>query len=219
MENIKIPKNFVLVEGNGEDIKDLYVCKYPVTQREYEDIMKYNPSKFQGNPNNPVEMVSWYDAVMYCNELSKKEKLNPMYDITVITKNGNSINRAIVKDITGNGYRVLTDEEWRYVAKGGKKTNGYLYSGSNNINEVAWHSENSDRKTQPVGRKKANELGIYDMSGNVWEWNRSELGDERYYRGGSWYYGDYRSETGSSEYGNAGNSYMDIGFRVCRNVS
>lgn len=93
----KISNNFVLVKGDSDKIEDIYVCKYPVTQREYDSVMGYNPSYFNVNPDNPVENVSWYDAVMYCNELSKKEKLTPMYEITEIEKNKNSIISAVVK--------------------------------------------------------------------------------------------------------------------------
>ena len=206
MENIKIPKNFVLVEGNGEEIKDLYVCKYPGTQREYEDIMKYNPSKFQGNPNNPVEMVSWYDAVAYCNKLSEMAGLTKYYNI--IDTN--------VTIIGGKGYRLPTDAEWEFAARGGNKSAGYKYSGSNNIDEVA---EYDNKSTKPVGGRKANELGLYDMSGNVYEWCYNCYGYEdsqRVFRGGS-----FRSSTDQCilTYRKSNSPYTRlelIGFRLAR---
>lgn len=218
-EKPKIPKNFVLVEGDGDEIQNLYVCKYPVTQKEYESVMGYNPSEFAGNPENPVECVTWYDAVMYCNELSKKEKLKPMYEISGISKDGKNITGATVKIVAGNGYKLLTDEEWVWAAKGGKKSKGYRYSGSDNIDEVAWYSSNSGSETHPVGQKKPNELGIYDMSGNVWEWNETESGSNRYIRGGSWFDNDNLCEVDDQYSYNANSRDYDLGFRVCRSSS
>ncbi|MEZ7821065.1 MAG: formylglycine-generating enzyme family protein [Patescibacteria group bacterium] len=215
-EKPKVPKNFVLVEGDGEEIKKLYVCKYPVTQKEYESVMGYNPSEFAGNPNNPVECVTWYNAVMYCNKLSKKKKLKPMYEIIGISKDGKNITGATVKIVKGNGYKLLTDDEWVWVAKGGKKSKGYNYSGSNNIDEVAWYRNNSKSKTHPVGQKKPNELGLYDMSGNVWEWNEKESGSARCVRGGCWY-GSCKGCKIAYQYNDDANfSNTTLGFRVCR---
>jgi len=218
-EKPKVPKNFVFVEGDGKDIQDLYVCKYPVTQKEYESVMGYNPSNFAGNPENPVEMVTWYDAVMYCNELSKKEKLKPMYEISGISKDGKNITGADVKIVKGNGYKLLTDDEWVWAAKGGNQSKGYTYAGSDNIDEVAWYDENSGDRTHPVGQKKPNELGLYDMSGNVWEWNETGSGSYRYERGGSWQSSDYRCEIRRQSSDDANNRADSLGFRVCRSSS
>ena len=219
-EKPKVPKNFVFVEGDGKYIQDLYVCQYPVTQKEYESVMGYNPSNFGGNPDNPVEYVTWYDAVMYCNELSKKEKLEPMYKISSISKDGKNITSADVKIVKGNGYKLLTDNEWVWAAKGSKQSKGYTYAGSDNINEVAWYSGNSGNKTQPVGQKKPNELGLYDMSGNVWEWNETASGSNRFSRGGSWYTFDNKCFVDYQNYNSANDSRgYYLGFRVCRVVS
>ena len=154
---------------------DYYIGRYEVTQALWKAVMGNNPSKYEGD-NLPVEQVSWDD----CQEFISKLNI-----------------------ITGKTFRLPTEAEWEYAARGGKKSRGYQYSGSNNISDVAWHEDNSDSKTHAVGTKQANELGIYDMSGNVNEWCQDRYGfyssssqvnptgsNSRYnrvYRGGSWF--------------------------------
>ncbi|WP_302428059.1 SUMF1/EgtB/PvdO family nonheme iron enzyme [uncultured Prevotella sp.] len=128
---------------------DYYIGKYEVTQALWQAVMGNNPSEFKGD-NLPVENVSWNDCQKFISKLNL---------------------------ITGKTFRLPTEAEWEYAARGGKKSRGYQYSGSNNLSDVAWYYKNSGIKTHAVGTKQANELGIYDMSGNVSEWCQDRYGD------------------------------------------
>lgn len=151
------------------------IGKYEVTQEEWQEVMGNNPSSYKGD-KRPVECVNWNDCQEFIKKLSAK---------------------------TGMAFRLPTEAEWEYAARGGSKSRGYKYSGSNNLDEVAWYCNNSGNQTHDVGTKKCNELGLYDMSGNVWEWCQDWYGyyepsaetnptgpssaSIRVSRGGGWY--------------------------------
>ncbi len=211
--------NMVLVEGGTYTMGDAnfatplhlvtlssyYISKTEITQGQYRAIMGINPSKLSSNGDNaPVETVTWYDCISYCNKLSLSEGKIPCYNINGETNPSNWTVGTIVCDFSAKGYRLATEAEWEYAAKGGLSSARYTYSGGNTLNNVAWNSENSGRTSHIVASKTANELGINDMSGNVWEWcwdwdgNYSSSqqtnptgalsGTYRIMRGGAYYY-------------------------------
>jgi len=210
---------------------DLFVQKTEVTQQLYEFVMGENPSYFQGKKNppakdelqekRPVERVSWYDAIYFCNKLSEMCGLQPVYFIdteTDVTKwnyvphqESDNLEGRITEYRRANGYRLPTVEEWQYAAKGGED---FRYAGSNDIDEVAWHSGNSNDKTHEVGKKKANGYGLYDMSGNVSEW--CWLSDDTC--GGSWYDPAYFCEVDDDSSNYAWYQYKNNGFRIVRSA-
>lgn len=167
-------------ESIEKRVFNINVCRYLTTQDSYEKIMGKNPSNFK-NTKNPVENVSWWDALEYCNRLSEKEYLEPVYNID---ENGDlKINQldgeVVYPDLADfektEGYRLPTELEWEWFARGGQKaihdeTFDKKYAGSNNIDDVAWHQGNSNNTTQIVGTKAPNSLNIFDCSGNIWEW-------------------------------------------------
>ena len=142
--------------------RPFYLGVYPVTQRDYMQVAKENPSHFSGNDRLPVESVSWFDAVAFCNALSQKEGLPPFYKI-----NGETVQ---VPDWNGPGYRLPTEAEWEYACRAGTTTRFSSGDDENALGLYAWYRANSGCETHPVGEKKPNAFGLHDMHGNVWEW-------------------------------------------------
>ena len=204
-------------------VKGFYISKYQVTQAEWTAVMGTNPSNFKGD-TLPVEMVSWLEAIEFCNRLSQKEGLTPCY-----RGSGNNI----ICNWNANGYRLPTEAEWEYAANGGSNVHATTYSGSNSIDAVAWYDKNSKNKTNPVGMKSANTLGLYDMSGNVWEWcwdwygsynsgaqtdpKGASLGSSRVVRGGSWQYSAWNVRSANRYFFLPSYHGSNVGLRIVRN--
>jgi formylglycine-generating enzyme len=192
-------------------LDDFFIGKYEITQSQWKQIMETDTNKrfFEGCGICPVERVTWYNVQEFIKILNER---------------------------TGLVYRLPTEAEWEYAATGGQLSKGYKYSGSNSIDSVAWKDGNSGGMVHPVGRKKPNELGIYDMSGNIFEWcsdwyspdwyaisvkknpQGPEYGSTRVMRGGSWYHDHTGLRVTERESGNPVIRYGYVGFRLCRSA-
>ncbi len=229
----ELPTHSVILSG-------FYMGKYEVTQAEWLAVMGSNPSYFPGDLNRPVVQVSWYAILVYCNKKSIAEGKTPADSIGgsinpdnwgTVPTNSNATWNAAICNWSANGYRMATEAEWEYAARGGTTTPDYIYAGSDDINAVAWYWDNSPDGTKPVGGKAANDLGIYDMSGNVWEWCWDWAGDysstaqndptgpgsgsDRLLRGGYCYCDAVNCRLSDRDsYYPYGNSFL--GFRICR---
>ena len=213
---------------------DFYMGKYEVTFDEYDAFCtatkRTKPSdNGWGRGNRPVINVSWFDAIAYCNWLSDKENLPKAYDDkgNFLDKDG----RVTTDPSKVVGYRLPTEAEWEYASRGGNKSQGYKYAGSDTIDEVAWYYSNSGKETQEVGKKLPNELGIHDMSGNVWEWCSdwyasytsaaktnpySNSDSYQIYRGGGWVNYVAFARVVNRSYGSPASTYYYLGFRIAR---
>jgi formylglycine-generating enzyme required for sulfatase activity len=220
-------------------VDSFWIAKTEVTQKDWYDVMKSKPSKnFGVGDNYPVYNVSWYDAVEYCNARSLKEELNPYYNIDKTKKDHENANTSeslkwlVTTNPEADGYRLPTEEEWEFAALGGIKSKGYEYSGSNDPEEISVTYDKSRKTTYQTATKKANELGIYDMSGNLWEWcwnwyerytgNNDKNADygKKYkvLRGGAWYVETVNYRVSNRTRSAADTHDSNSGFRVVRSL-
>jgi len=257
---VAFPLEMVLVEGGsfrmGDEFGDLWegcrpvhainltydywIGKYEVTFNEYEafciETGKSKPDDWGWEPGTrPVMNVSWWDAIAYCNWLSGRERIAVAYRLQGEANEGSLLdsNGNVTTNVTQvRGYRLPMETEWEYAARGGKNSKGFMYSGSNSLDEVGWYNANSGSKTQEIKKKKANELGIFDMSGNVWEWCHDryasyQIGTQtnltgtnggflRLVRGGSWVMtANYCRSASRSSFDPSGTG-PSLGFRLAR---
>lgn len=223
-------------------VSDFYISKYEVTQTLYKKVMEKNPSFFSDRKDwkkRPVEFVSWYDAVKFCNEYSRLSGLPECYKIE---------GKKVTCDFSLGGYRLPTEAEWEYAARGGKKADSGKFSGDTEIENVAWYWDNAGKETHEVGKKKRNKLGLYDMNGNVSEWcfdlyspydvpdsssktiatapsaapsfkkssENTEISEYRVFRGGSWAEIDRNCRTSVRFSADPNVIHDHLGFRLVR---
>ena len=211
---------------------------YPVTQKSFQRVMGYNPSISNDDPTCPVDNVTWFTALEFCNKLSEEDGLPPYYEISNSRRRASgSIENADVTVLGGEGYRLLTEAEWEYTCRAGSITPWCCGDLALEVANYAWYFDNSPNGTQPAGLKKPNAWGLYDMHGNVMEWcfdwynelyyqqcgevenpTGPEMGTARVIRGGSWQFGPEAARSAYRNSSNPENSSNMIGFRVARNA-
>ena len=214
------------------------LAKYEVTQAQYWKVVGSNPSLFTQPADastRPVERATWFDAVEFCNTLSVLDGLEPVYDLqNRKPATGHPIKGAEVTTVlTKNGYRLPSEAEWEWAARGGVAGNHTLFAGSNDPGLVAW-TEGADEGPKPVATRAPNELGLFDLSGNVWEWcgdwyekygvgpavdpQGPPEGSLKVGRGGSWHAAPWNARVTTRSFDSPGSWGNNIGFRVVRSL-
>ncbi|MEB3236720.1 MAG: SUMF1/EgtB/PvdO family nonheme iron enzyme [Candidatus Sericytochromatia bacterium] len=204
--------------------RGFFMQKTHVTQGQWQALMCFNPSDFQGCADCPVERVNWYDAIGFANALSRKEGLPEVYNSDGTLKTGTDIYAT-------TGYRLPTEAEWEYAYRAGTTTRWYNGDDESKVGDIAWFDGNSGSKTQPVAQKQPNAFGLYDMAGNVWQWTDraadypggavTDPADPEYtwyrvIRGGSWRVDASSTRAASRYYDSPGIRIGRVGFRLAR---
>ena len=235
LRNNEHPQHRVIIPGN------LFMGVHPVTQKQFLGLMEFNPSIVTENEDCPADSVTWFSAIEFCNKMSEAESLHPYYTMKAVRRRANnSIEQAIVSIVGGDGYRLPTEAEWEYACRAGSISPWCFGDQVLDVGLYAWFYDNSLMETHPVGQRKPNSWGLFDMHGNVMEWcydwyNESqyrqyaeeevenpmgpEVGTAKVLRGGAWQFG---AEATRCAYRNS--STPDavagvIGFRICRNAN
>jgi formylglycine-generating enzyme required for sulfatase activity/ribosomal protein L40E len=234
LRNNEHPQHKVVIGQN------LFIGVYPVTQKQFQELMEYNPSMITDNEECPVEWVTWFSAVEFCNKMSEVESLQPYYAMKAIRRRSNgAIEGAKVTILGGDGFRLPTEAEWEYACRAGSISPWCFGDQVLDVGIYAWYYDNSTMETHPVGQRKPNSWGLYDMHGNVMEWcydwynefQYQQCGEEeenptgpedgaaKVLRGGAWQFGAeatrcaYRNSSAPEAIAGV------IGFRICRNAS
>ncbi|MBX2926627.1 MAG: SUMF1/EgtB/PvdO family nonheme iron enzyme [Saprospiraceae bacterium] len=221
----------LLVEGGAfwqEELEDtlwvekpFHIAETEITYWQYNVFARaekhhIEPPAWEYAGDNPAVYVSWYDAAFYCTWLSKRHGKGTVYTLTNPRQGTWSLHYDVKIDTFANGYRLPTEAQWEFAARGGNYSMGYEYSGDSVLTNVAWYSDNSNNRTRAVKLKKTNELGLYDMSGNVWEWCADwyDEGSSRVIRGGSWGNSSRYCRSASRSWGDPGARTNLVGFRL-----
>jgi formylglycine-generating enzyme required for sulfatase activity len=206
--------------------RPFFLGVHPVTQEQYEKVIGNNPSYFKNQPENPVETISWMEAVTFCNQLSERENLRSYYQISGAD--------VTIPDPGGTGYRLPNEAEWEYACRAGSETIYFFSDNPADLGKYAWFEGNSTLKAHPVGQKRPNAFGLYDMHGSIgewcWDWYEGRYysqspgtdplgpsqGAARVFRGGGWiYYANYVRAANRGYYSPDGRVEY-LGFRVAR---
>ena len=225
----KLPKTSQLA---GTKVEDFQIGIYPVTMAEWQGVRNWAIENgfdmaegTAGGPSHPVTYINWYDSVKWCNAKSVMQGLEPVYVVKgqdgyySREEFGEQGSENVVLEPLANGYRLPAEAEWEWAARGGRNSQGYTFAGSNNLNDVGWFGENSGRNAHAVGEKAPNEIGLYDMSGNVWEWcweNHSSF--YRHHRGGCWLGIEGNASVALRHYSGPENLRLNKGLRLARSL-